>query len=430
MSSDSIDRAYRQIRAASEQQHGRGTLSLVPNYKYLTEALAADLVASGVEESAIKFDERATETAGYRIGAQRWDLVLVRNGIPAAVIEWKVLRHGRNLSNRLDEIIAAATNLRVSFEGVDAAIYRPSLAVVFLVDMDLTADHGRLELLADRLRKMVGDQLLDAACAMGFDPVQQRFSAISEDLDFDQFASRISSRMLVPPARTAQSLGAAELGRLLSMGDVAGLVTGLASTSAGLSAVEAAVIATRRRIVSELQALAVAEGTTETMMHQAIGDNYWIFGGQYVGIAPRSDLALLDRHDYMLLCADDSVQIIELKGPDSVLTRRHRNHLIVTNEVHEATSQCLNYLRSLDEQGPTLQTTYHNELGLDIDFRRARGTVVIGHPDRRDASIASKAQTVQTIRSYNAHLARIQVVTYADLLEAADRALRFEAEPN
>jgi len=301
------------------------------------------------------------------------------------------------------------------------------LAVVFLIDI---VDYPRLDQFAERLRRMVDDRLIDAACALRFDSRQKRFYAIHDDLGFAQFASRIRSHLSAPSARTPLASGAAELGRLFSLGDVAGLVTGVASTSAGLLAVEAAVIAARRRTVADLQALAVADGTTETTMHRAMGDNYWIFGGQYVGIAPRSDFALLDRHDYMLLCADGSVQIIELKGPDSVLTRKHRNHFIVTNEVHEATSQCLNYLRSLDEQGPTLQTTYRNELGLDIDFRRARGTVVIGHPDRNDGAAANKAQVVQTIRSYNAHLARIQVVTYADLLEAADRALRFEVVPS
>ena len=71
-----------------------------------------------------------------------------------------------------------------------------------------------------------------------------------------------------------------------------------------------------------------------------------------------------------------------------------------------------NHLRSLDEQGPVLQTTYRNELGLDIDFRRARGTVVIGHPDREHAGNAQMSQIVQTIRSYNSHLARIEVLTY------------------
>jgi hypothetical protein len=32
----------------------------------------------------------------------------------------------------------------------------------------------------------------------------------------------------------------------------------------------------------------------------------------------------------------------------------------------------------------------------------------------------------QTIRSYNARLSRVNILTYADLLDSADRSLRFE----
>jgi Domain of unknown function (DUF4263) len=255
----------------------------------------------------------------------------------------------------------------------------------------------------DRLHKMVDDQLLDCACVLYFDPDGQSLIDLNEDLTFDRFATTIGSRMRsTTMGRSPESDSAINLGRLLSAGDVAGAVTGLASTTIGLSAVEAAVIASRRRIIARLQALAAVDGTTETVMHRAIADNYWIFGGQYVGIAPRRDFALLDQHDYPLLCADGSIQIVELKSPGCGLIRKYRNHYIVTNDVHEATSQCLNYLRSLDEQGPTLQATYRNELGIDIDFRRAKGTVVIGHLDSSEATTARISQIVQTIRSYNA----------------------------
>lgn len=205
-----------------------------------------------------------------------------------------------------------------------------------------------------------------------------------------------------------------------------------ASGSTWWGAAEAAVILARRHTIADLQALATADGTTETIMHKAIGDNYWIFGSMYVGIALRRDFALLDQHDYPLLHADGSLQIIELKGTRERIVENHRNHYIVADGVHRAVSQCLNYLRALDEQGPTLQTTYRNERGIDIDFRRARGTVVIGHLDRKEASAATaiRSQIEQTIRSYNAHLSRIQVVTYSDLLESADRALRFAATGN
>jgi Shedu protein SduA, C-terminal len=281
---------------------------------------------------------------------------------------------------------------------------------------------------ADRLCKMVNDQLLDCACVLYFDPESQSFIDLNEDLAFDHFASMVGSSLhSTATGRFLESHNAISLGRLLSVGDVAGVVTGLASTSVGLSAVESAVIASRRNIIAHLQALAAADGTTETLMHRAIAGNYWVFGGQYVSIAPRRDFALLDQHDYPLLCADGSIQIVELKGPGCALVRKYRNHYIVSNEVHEATSQCLNYLRSLDEQGQMLQTAYRNELGIDIDFRRARGTVVIGHLARSETSTASRFQIEQTIRSYNAHISRIQVITYSDLLDSADRALRFEA---
>jgi hypothetical protein len=76
-----------------------------------------------------------------------------------------------------------------------------------------------------------------------------------------------------------------------------------------------------------------------------------------------------------------------------------------------------------------MQTNWHNEQNLDIDFRRAQGTVVIGHFDNSDVDGAARFQVQQAIRSYNAHLSRIQVITYSELLDSADRALRFEINP-
>ena len=68
-----------------------------------------------------------------------------------------------------------------------------------------------------------------------------------------------------------------------------------------------------------------------------------------------------------------------------------------------------------------------HDLGLDYDFRRADAVVVIGHQDRPGRVTADRAQTDQVLRMYNSHLSRIKVLTYADLLEAAERALQFDA---
>ncbi|WP_157734297.1 hypothetical protein [Frankia sp. AvcI1] len=45
-----------------------------------------------------------------------------------------------------------------------------------------------------------------------------------------------------------------------------------------------------------------------------------------------------------------------------------------------------------------------------------------------DGVNVKQEQIDQTLRTYNSHLSRIQVVTYAELLDAAERALKFEAE--
>ena len=45
------------------------------------------------------------------------------------------------------------------------------------------------------------------------------------------------------------------------------------------------------------------------------------------------------------------------------------------------------------------------------------------------ATVVADERTIQqTIRSYNAHLSRIEVVTYKDLADTAERALAFEDE--
>jgi hypothetical protein len=98
--------------------------------------------------------------------------------------------------------------------------------------------------------------------------------------------------------------------------------------------------------------------------------------------------------------------------------------------VHEAVSQAMNYLRALDELGPGLEKTYRNELGQSYDMRRVFATVVIGHPAHVDSvaesGIPSEATVDQTLRSYNAHLSRVEVMTFKSLLDAAARALKFE----
>ncbi|MEV5184489.1 Shedu anti-phage system protein SduA domain-containing protein [Streptomyces werraensis] len=209
------------------------------------------------------------------------------------------------------------------------------------------------------------------------------------------------------------------------------VLSAVTGTDRGLSEVESAVIRRRRDAVEQLQLLAATPGTKETDLQHAIGDKYWLFGGRYIGVAPRRKFAFLDEYDIPLLCSDGSLHIVELKGPCIPhLVTEHRKHYIVGKDVHEAVSQTVNYLRALDDQRTALQAELSEELGFAVDLRRVRSSVVIGHPAHVEVknNQPNRRQIDQAIRSYNSHLSRIEVLTYADLLDSAERALLFEDE--
>jgi len=166
--------------------------------------------------------------------------------------------------------------------------------------------------------------------------------------------------------------------------------------------------------------------TTEPDVQRRIGSEWWLFGGQYVGVADRRNLAPLDQHDIPLLTANRTVHVVELKGPNVPrLVEQHRNHPIPGAAVHEAVAQAMNYLRTLDEMGPALSTIYQDDLGITYDLRRTFATVVIGHPTHVRTGVDEQVVD-RTLRSYNAHLARVEVMTYKQLLDAAERMLLIE----
>lgn len=155
--------------------------------------------------------------------------------------------------------------------------------------------------------------------------------------------------------------------------------------------------------------------STETDIQKIIGKQAWLFGGRYIGVAKRRGFTVLDQVDIPLLRADGSLHIVELKRANiEELVRKHRNHYIVGDLVHEAVSQAQNYLRSLDEQRATILTD------LGVDCRRSSATVVIGHPM---FTTAEEALICEALRTYNAHLSRVEVITYKELLDGAARAL-------
>jgi len=186
--------------------------------------------------------------------------------------------------------------------------------------------------------------------------------------------------------------------------------------SGGASAGVALVTAQRqRRVLERLRAAVLDPDRTETDLDRLLRGQWWLFGGRYLGEERKRRLTLQDVPDFLLIRPDGSLHIVEIKGANIPrLVVAHRQHHVIGNEVHLAVGQAMNYLRSFDEQVANIR----HELGVDV--RRASATVVVGHPSH---CAMDEAVIAQTLRTYNSHLARIEVVTYAELLDGAWAAL-------
>ncbi|WP_305779110.1 Shedu anti-phage system protein SduA domain-containing protein [Nocardia nova] len=211
--------------------------------------------------------------------------------------------------------------------------------------------------------------------------------------------------------------------------DVQQVMDILTSSERGMSAAQSAVLDSRRRTVAELRQMISDPASNETDVQRLIGNAYWIFGGRYVGVASRRSLIPLDETDIPLLGADRTLHIVELKGPNvSGLVKPHRNHWIVGPLVHEATAQAMNYLRGLDEMGLGMSAMLEREIGQVYDMSRVFATVVIGHSDYRRPQGAEPDDVTRTLRQYSAGLNRIEVITYDQLVDSAERALTFDQD--
>lgn len=174
----------------------------------------------------------------------------------------------------------------------------------------------------------------------------------------------------------------------------------------------------QQQAVEELDTVARDPTSTENDLQKVLDKQWWMFGGRYIDKAKRRSLTVLDQLDVPLIRSDGSLHIVELKQANIPgLIRKHRNHLVVGDEVHEAVSQAMNYLLALDEQRAQILTT------LGVDVRRASATIVVGHTDFIENFTMEEIH--ETIRTYNSHISRIEVITFDELIAGARRSLDF-----
>ncbi|MET8040900.1 Shedu anti-phage system protein SduA domain-containing protein [Micromonospora sp. NPDC005215] len=157
--------------------------------------------------------------------------------------------------------------------------------------------------------------------------------------------------------------------------------------------------------------------STEGDLQHALARNLWIFGGSYLQELGRRRLVPGNELDISLVRPDGSIHVVELKRANLGIVTHQRGNVIPNSQVHRAVGQTMNYLLALDEDRPRIL----NQHGVDV--RRAGATVIIGHPDFQPDVEESELNDV--LRTYSSHLARIEVITYKQLLDGAARALDF-----
>jgi hypothetical protein len=174
----------------------------------------------------------------------------------------------------------------------------------------------------------------------------------------------------------------------------------------------------QQQAIETLDAVARNPVSTESDIQKVLDKQWWMFGGRFIDKAKRRSLTVLDQLDIPLLRSDGSLHVVELKQSNiPKLIRKHRNHLVVGNDIHEAVSQAMNYLVALDEQRAQILTD------LGIDTRRASAVIVIGHTDFVEGF--TPEQVYETIRIYNSHISRIEVITFDELVFGARNSLIF-----
>jgi hypothetical protein len=239
---------------------------------------------------------------------------------------------------------------------------------------------------------------------------------LNEDFEQDGHYVRVDDRDI---AKEVAKYGSTELAEiLLAISDKTELVKAI--QQAGQADFLTGILTSQKNLqtLEKLKQIAADPTSDENSFQQILQDNPWMFGGQFVGVEKTRTLTTQDQIDIALVTGDGSLHVVELKRANiPKLVKKYRKHHIVGNDVHEAVSQTENYLRSLDEEAHTIKSK------LGFEAHRVFATVVIGHIDHNTETMQDDC-FYRTLRTYNSHLSRVQVITYDQLIANARNSLQ------
>lgn len=175
------------------------------------------------------------------------------------------------------------------------------------------------------------------------------------------------------------------------------------------------------RALDELKALVNDPAANEPKFQKHLEVNPWMFGSEYSELLHRRTWTRDDNLDYMLRkTVDGYLEIVEIKTafkePLFLLDASHDSYYS-SSKLSPVIGQVIRYIEEVERNRDSI-------IAKDgADTLKIRARVIIG----RDGDAKHQA----ALRNFNAHLHRIEIITYDQLLRIAERVLSmFGVETN
>jgi hypothetical protein len=176
-------------------------------------------------------------------------------------------------------------------------------------------------------------------------------------------------------------------------------------------------IATRlieyRRTYEQLRQLVANPTTSESALQNLLAENPWLFGSEYSELLERRAWTRDDRLDFMLRrTVDGYLEIIEIKTPFTEPLLRHdssHDSYFPSSKLAAVIGQVVRYIEEIERQRDSI-------VAKDAcDPLKIRARIIIGRDGDRNHQKA--------LHNLNAHLHRIEVITFDQLLRIGERVL-------
>ena len=167
--------------------------------------------------------------------------------------------------------------------------------------------------------------------------------------------------------------------------------------------------------VEKLESL-IKSDAKESDFQVLLTENTWMFGSSYCQLLDRRDWVLGEQQDFMVKrTIDGYLELIEIKTPLNgkplFLKDPSHNNFYPRSELSQVVAQVTNYLANLDADHYRILATTRE------DVSKINAKIIIGR--------SLDENQIKEIRKYNAHMHRIEILTFDQLLLVARQILTY-----